>query len=283
MATHTRGEEADPNVRPHLSPSALDTFCKCPEQYRRRYIMKEKLPPGIAAHRGRGIHKGVQVNFAQKVETRKDLPASQIVEACVSEFEAGIQKEGYLLSGDEAARGATVVIGEEKDSVATLAEAFATVQAPDYQPTLVEEEIRIELPDSTHDLLGYLDLLTDDDIIADFKSAKKRKSQADADNSVQLTFYAAGAYIKTGRKPTVRLDVILDQRKGVQRQILDSTRDLPDFRALANRTSAVLVSIKAGAFPPAMPGSWWCSAKWCGYWSTCPYVNSERKLLQIEE
>lgn len=266
-------------VRPHVSPSSLDTFCKCPEQWRRRYIEKEKIPPGVAAYRGRGIHQGARLNFKQKIESRRDLPAKDIVDAAVATFEAEMNQEGYMLTPEEKSRGATVVVSEELDSTARLARAFAQFQAPEYQPLLVEERITIELPNASHDIIGFLDLLDDQNRVDDFKTAKRKKSQGDVDNSVQLTVYAAGAFVRTGVQPTVRLDVLVDKKGGVERQVLNSTRGLADYKALAARTSAVLFSIGHGAFPPALPGSWWCSPKWCGYWSTCPYVNAERTAL----
>jgi hypothetical protein len=93
---------------------------------------------------------------------------------------------------------------------------------------------------------------------------------------VQLTVYAAGHKRLTGQPASeVRLDVLV-KTKEVTRQVLRSTRGAADFQALAARINATLAGIAAGIFPPASPGSWWCSDRWCGYWRSCPYVNSER-------
>ena len=57
-----------------ISPSQIDMFSRCGEQYRRRYIEKDRLPPGVAMIRGRGVHEGVAENMRQKRHTYCDLP-----------------------------------------------------------------------------------------------------------------------------------------------------------------------------------------------------------------
>ena len=65
--------------------------------------------------------------------------------------------------------------------------------------------------------------------------------------------------------------------KAPKRKVLDSVRDGVDVAALGQRVTVIAKSIDARIFPPAAVGSWNCSEKHCGYWKTCPYVNSERK------
>ena len=49
-----------PEMIDHISPSMLGLFCRCQEAFRRRYIEGIKLPPGIAACIGTGMHKGAE-------------------------------------------------------------------------------------------------------------------------------------------------------------------------------------------------------------------------------
>lgn len=259
------------NPKPHLSASQLELYSKCPEAYRRRYIERERIPPGIAMLKGTGVHGAAEVNFRQKLETHRDLPASQIVEAAVAAFESEL-KNGFVLDVEEESIGSSNVIGQAKDDVADLAEVHALQQAPDYQPALVEEEVRIELP-GPRDLLAVIDLADDQKRVVDFKTAKKSKAQADADGSVQLSVYAAAHQALTGEPPAVvRLDTLVQTSKKTDRQILDSKRGDADLVALSHRINAITAAIDSGVFPPTTPGAWWCAPKWCGYWSTCPFV-----------
>lgn len=268
--------------KPHLSPSQLDMYCRCGEAYRRRYIEGDKIPPAIAMLKGTGVHAGAKVNMQQKIASHVDLPAKDIIDAAVAAFDAETHG-GYSLLPEEAAMGAAKVIGEAQDAVATLAEVHAKHQAPDYQPVLVEELIRIELP-GPRDLLGIIDLADDQKRVIDFKTGAKSKTQADVDNSVQLTTYAVAYHAKFGEPPAeVRLDTAVQTKTKAYRDVKSSTRDVADINALGNRINAVEAAIAAGIFTPAAPGSWNCSPKWCGYFNAgCPYVNSERRAKSEE-
>ncbi len=262
--------------RPHLSASQLEMFWRCPEQYRRRYIEGEKLPPGIALIAGKAFHKGAEVNFTQKIESHEDLPTCDIADAAASAFDAEVAG-GYTLNEDEESKGAKKVLGEAKDQAVFLARVHSIEQAPDYQPVAVEHKTRILFPSSTHDLLAVTDLRDDKDRVVDLKTAARKMPVTAADESTQLTIYAAAFHADVGRAPSeVRLDV-LTKTKAPQRQVLQSERNANDFRVFANRVNVTLSAIKAGSFTPASPGAWCCSPKWCGFWNSCPYINAERR------
>jgi hypothetical protein len=262
--------------KPYVSATQIDMLCRCGEQYRRRYVEKEVIPPGIAMLKGSGFHRGAEINMRQKIDSHEDMPVKEIVDAAVEEFRLQTQG-GYQLSDEEVARGPTSVIGEAIDELATMAEVHAEQQAPDYQPVLVEQAVRIPLP-GTHDLLGVIDLADDKSRIVDFKTSKKKKSAGDAHESVQLTIYAASWQSLHQAPPAlVRLDTVVSTKTRCERQVLDSTRCDKDFSALASRINMVTSAISSGVFLPASPGSWWCGPKWCGFWASCPYINSERR------
>lgn len=268
--------------KPHLSATQLNMLSVCGEQYRRRYVEGEVIPPGIALLKGGAFHRAAETNMRQKIETHSDLPASEIVDAAVAAFE-GESHGSYMLTEEEQSRGSSAVLGEAIDSVAAMARGHAEKQAPDYQPTMVEQEVRIELPGS-RDLLGIIDLADDKDRITDFKTARRKKRQGDADESIQLSVYAAVFQVKTGRAPSeVRLDSIVETKKSVDRQVLVSTRGDADFQALAHRINAAASVIESGNYMPAPVGIWQCSQKFCGYFRSCPYVNSERAAAASED
>lgn len=258
--------------RPHLSASQLDMFARCPEQWRRRYVEREIIPPRLAMLKGGAVHAGAETNMRQKIESGVDLPKSEIVEAAVSSYEMKIKADGYQLKEGETKKD----VDGTRDLVATLAEAHAEKQAPEYQPKEVEKKFRIELPALSHDVVGVIDLVTASGEVVDFKTTGKMMNAADAEESVQLSLYAAAQ--EGAEEVTVKLDVLVEPsaRLPVRRQLIHATRDKTDLPIVARRVSVVSKTIDAGLFPPAPVGSWWCSENWCGYWASCPYINSER-------
>jgi len=266
----------DPDAKPHTSSSQIGMYSRCGEQYRRCYIEGERIPPGISLLVGSGVHTGAETNFTQKIESHEDLPGDDIVDAAVAGFKARVAGDGYQLSDDEAGQGAKKVLGAAVDQTAALAACHAEEQAPDYQPVAVEHKALIVLPKASRDILGYMDLVDDKKRVIDLKTAAKKLPKGDADKSFQLTVYAAAYHVEHGEPPAeVRLDVVT-KTKTPARQVLSSTRDRKDYETLIKRVNATIHAIDAGVFVPASPGDWCCSPRWCGYWATCPYVNSER-------
>ena len=51
------------NNMAHFSYSQMDTFIKCPEKYRFRYIEKIKMPANAELLRGDAYHKGVAFGY----------------------------------------------------------------------------------------------------------------------------------------------------------------------------------------------------------------------------
>lgn len=263
-------------TRIEVHQSHLVQFEMCGEAYRRRYVEGEKDYAGTAALRGSGVHGGAQVNHIQKKQSGKDLPKKDIVDAAVAAFENRKARDGFRLTPDEQNVGVTPTLARTVQSIVTLTGLYADQVAPQIQPDMIEEKITVEVPGTEVDLAGTLDLSTTDGRLKDFKTSTRSKSQKDADESLQLSLYDFLYEKKTGRKPAgVDLEVLVDL-KTPKHQRLSTVRTVRDRQVLFNRFNVMLNSRKAGIFAPAAVGSWNCSAKWCGFWDTCPFVNSER-------
>lgn len=256
--------------KPYLSPTQLETYLRCGEAYRRRYVEGERIPPGIVALQGTGVHVGAEVNFRQKIATGTDLPVRDIVDASVDGFDRQLV-EGWSVDPEGPS------VGDARDEVASLATVLAREVCPEYQPTHVEQTVKIELPGS-HDMLGVIDLAADGRVV-DLKTTSKVWSQDTIDRSPQVTFYAAAHRLLTGE---IAQEVVIEnlvKTKKPKRVKLTSTRDTKDFAALAARINAVSAGINAGVFVPAESGSWMCSRRWCGYFDSCPYVNGAKTTI----
>lgn len=264
-------------AKKHFSPSSLNMLFRCGEQYRRSYMEGEKIPPGVAAVKGRAVHGAAEVNFEQKVESHRDISKSQAQEAAAAAYESALN-DGVTFSTSDRATGESKVLAEAKDRAIVMTDAHMDVQAPEYQPVLVEQRVRLELPQLEHDLVGIVDMVDSKNRVVDLKTSKRKKNQHEADHSIQLTAYAAMTRQLTGKSPEeLRLDVLVDKKSGVERQVVRTYRGDPAYDALAARIQVAEKMVQAGLFAPVDPGHWCCHPSWCGYWDSCPYVDSERK------
>lgn len=242
-----------------ISPTKLSMFFRCGEQFRRRYCQNEKIAPSISQCVGAGVHTGNKLNMSQKIESKQDLQASDIVEVSVAEYEK------KAVEVDEQKE-----VSDGKDKTARMAKTYATIVAPKIQPTMVEQAIEITTP--SVNLLGIVDLVDDQKTIIDLKTSGKSKPQSEADDSLQLTFYALAYQALMGAPPAgLRLDVVLDTQK--QYQSLTTTRTRADYDVLLARVEQAVQAIEAGIFVPAPSNAYWCSELYCGYARSCPYFN----------
>lgn len=278
-----------PTEKPYLSNSQLQMYEKCGEMYRRRYIMKEIIPPGFRMLKGTGVHGGAKINFTQKIESHVDMPVKDIIDASVSEFDMALQKGSVLLTSEEEAVGKSKVEGQVRDSIAAVSSVYALEVAPLYQPVLVEKKHKIELVHSTHDLVAVMDLADDKKRVIDLKVTGKKKSQNDVDVDEQLTFYALIHLGVTGELPSaVMFENIVDRtsaktlKRTTERNSVSSTRSADDCRSLVHRINTMIHGLDKGVFIPANATSWWCNEKWCGYAHTCPYYIKPKGAIQEE-
>lgn len=258
--------------RPHISNSQLEMLSKCGEQYRRRYILGEKDPPGVAAIVGKGVDKAVNVNLINKKDKGELLPVEEVLEVARDQVVTG-WRNGIRLTQDEAKEGPKRVRGEAVDKAVRLADTHYHQTAPILQPTHVQRPWSIELEGYGIDLIGYIDVQEGAVRVRDTKTGSKSPNKACAQESEQLTVYAMAVHVLDGKGPVeVALDYLIDTQRP-QAKSYYSTRSVDDFAVLLRRVETHLAALEKGVFVPARESDWWCSRKWCGFWETCPYTR----------
>jgi hypothetical protein len=83
-----------------IHQSTLNMAFRCGEQFRRRYLLGEIIPPSIAATRGTALHKANEVNLRQKVATQVDLPVADLKDAARDSYVYNL-RNGVFLSDEE--------------------------------------------------------------------------------------------------------------------------------------------------------------------------------------
>jgi hypothetical protein len=279
QAAPAEAPAAEEPKKPTISPTKISMHSKCEEQFRRRYILGEVHPPGVALIRGSAFHKAPEINFKEKLKTGLDLSLEVLQDAARDAFDEREKSEGCTLTPEERKKGAEKVLGEAKDMAVRLVEPFRRKVAPRIQPVLVEQYKKIELPSCSHDLSGRLDLSTTEDFVDDFKTGVKVKQQSDLDTDPAMVYYNLAHVHITGRWPKAgRWHQLLDYKKKGPTigKTLITVVGKPDVEVFLRRVNYMLGALARGDVKPATPGVWWCSPRWCGYWDDCKYVNSER-------
>ena len=81
--------------------SSLSTWENCPEQFRRRYVEGEIIPPGLAAHIGTGVHRAAEVNHRAKLATGRDEPLGVLQDAARDGYVKAVKAQGAYFAPEE--------------------------------------------------------------------------------------------------------------------------------------------------------------------------------------
>ena len=196
-----------------------------------RYL--DKLDPfkgNVYTAHGKALHAALEHNYRQKITSRIDLPASELVPVFNASFDKELKAIGESMT--DAVENMRLQ-GEEM-----LYEYLKQI-APFIQPSHVEMKFQIDLQSIGVTILGFLDLITEDEIIVDHKtvgtSTWQTWSKCYVDNLVQLTVYSL-AYRKLFNKAErgVRIDLLKRLKGGTTFSQIESRRTDGDVMVLIN-------------------------------------------------
>ena len=265
-----------------INQTQITQYMKCPEQWRRRWIDGDIIPPARALIRGTAVHVAAAENFRQKINTKKDLPRADVLELAVNAVGNRIKTEGLLLTDEEKTVGAKAIQNEIEKEVVGFSAIFIDQVAPVYQPVMVEElmSFKLEPAEEAIEIYGTLDLLDTHQDIVDLKSAAKRPAADEYENSPQPTMYSLLKLLGTGTAArAVNMEILLVQKTSSERITQVLKKKKADFVALLHAIRVMARAMRAGIAVGSygQNGAWWCSKKWCGYWGTCPFVPEHKR------
>jgi hypothetical protein len=249
--------------------SAADTYLRCAEQYRRRYVLGKRSPPGINLIEGTSHHHSMEMDNLSKRDKGKQLPAKQLTDL----FEERLTIETKKAEQEcEEAKTTLDWEGEDKQRLLSRAKIlhadYAGKWSHKFEPVLVEQSFtkKIKVGSTEFTAYGQTDLTTKD-TNWDYKTSSKRKSQGDVDSSLQLSLYSWNFNLtKVGY-----IALVKDGTPHIQ--VIESTRNPGQWIWALQVLASVVRAIRAGSFPLTNPGSipppWHCSPRFCGYFSDC--------------
>ncbi|MBI1314470.1 hypothetical protein GC176_24520 [bacterium] len=253
--------------RDYISHSAITTYQQCPLRYRFRYV-DGRSEEFVAANLifGGAIHAALEFHFTELLQGNEPPTLDLLLDAFQAEWRARSVEAADIRFGRD----------ENHNSLSTLADRMLSAfraspaAAPDETLIGIEEELRGELLPGLPDLLARIDLLTTNSdalVITDFKTARSRWSQGQAETSAtQLLLYSELARrLLPDRNVTLRFLVLTKTKTpAVESFNVDVSRPLA--RRTVNTVKHTWRAIRAGHFYPA-PSPMHCPA--CPFRSAC--------------
>lgn len=253
---------------PYISASQIGQFLFCPLAY--KYIYIDKVPTergSIYTAYGSAIHSALEFNYRQKITSRIDLPTDDVIAHFVESFE----KEKQALNGNPGAMvygsgdpwPGFVLTGEN------VIAAYMAQVAPTIQPLHVELEFELTLKNYPITLKGFIDLIDENHVIRDYKTVGKTGfkewTQAKADDSIQLTLYAAAFRKLFNREEGgIQIDLIPRDHKPVFKSV-KTGRSQEQVRRVLEMATTIDKMIDLGIWVPNLN-----SCGECPFRATCP-------------
>lgn len=257
-----------------LSPSGISRWRNCPKQFEYAYVLGIKSPPGIAAAKGKAIHSGAEFVHNHTIK-HGELIAFEEAKAHVADrFDAEIEEVPSEVKDEDP-----TPVGVYKDVTLNNFGVYFVSAVPHIRPVAVEKPFAVKI--GVVPVRGIIDLIDqepgdytlDDDpdapppdieVVSDLKTTKKRWTDQQVEHAVPMTIYAIAENAEK-----IRIDLLLDLKKGCQYTALRALRSEREKRIVTEDVEQIADAIKKGIFPRCDPTSWVCTPKWCGYYGDC--------------
>jgi len=242
-----------------FSISRLTRFLNCPASYKFNYV--DKIPwdftPADMSF-GSAIHETLEKFHNNGIATKESL-----VKDFESRWNDALKKPNLRfnkLNGVELRdRGRQLVLeyyNQFKDIKVQEAELYFEIPLIDLSTGQFEG----------HLVHGKIDMIAEN-IVHEIKTSGRSYSQQEADESLQLTWYAFAYQLLYNRKPENLKFVVLIKTKVPKIQILETTRTQQDFTRLHQLMTNAIKTIQLSAFYPNPLTKYGCGG--CPFQSVC--------------
>lgn len=243
-----------------ISASQVGKFLFCPLYYKYIYVDGASSGPGNEyTSFGKAIHSALELNYKQKITTRKDLGIAEVTNEYKQKFLEELEKSSVWNPGSLENLAEQ---GEE------LIYQYMKKIAPTVQPTMVEHEFKIPLKSGAI-IHGFIDLVTEDCEVIDHKTAsgttKNTWTQKAVQDNTQFKMYAL-AFRKMFNKAEkcVGADVLVRGDKAEFKRLRAVVPDI-DVLSLVQLIEAIERCVHEDFWYPNLNN---CSA--CELNKTCP-------------
>jgi hypothetical protein len=249
----------------HLSVSSIRLFLQCPEKWRRRYVEREYELPSGSMILGSAVGAAEAQADHEQIETGNRLAIDGVVDAFADEWDDRASREEIAWGEQQP--------GTLKDAGVSVVTAYEKQVASTIRPVSVEREFRLQLPGVDWGFTGFFDLEEEDGAICDRKVKAKKLSRTEADADLQPTSYLLARRAEGNPASAFRYHTLI-RTKTPQVEIVPTVRTDAQLDAFVDRLYRTAAEmhwrLEHDVWQGAVPGSWWCSDRFCGYWASCP-------------
>ncbi|MBC8467682.1 MAG: PD-(D/E)XK nuclease family protein [Candidatus Marinimicrobia bacterium] len=249
-----------------FSHSGIQSYKKCPAQFKFRYIDKiYKKDEGVEAFLGKRVHESIEYLYNQVISGVVPL-VDEILKVHRSLWKEKWHDRVAIVYQNKTARD-YFYLGEE------CIARFYRQNHPFKQKVIANEHEMVFLLDNDENyrIKGIVDRIDHDGDgnweIHDYKTGKRALSQKAADKDHQLALYQIGLMSEIDNIKSVKLVWHFIQH-GIK---VESTRTSKDIKKVIAETKSSIDDIRqkvknGGDFPPKTT----MLCNWCYYWEECP-------------
>lgn len=249
----------------HLSVSSVNAYLKCPLKWKRRYIDRDYEPPGGKMILGSSVGAAEAHAYQEQIDTGQRPPTEHVLDLFADEWEDRTSREEIAWESDKP--------GQLKDDGIAVVKAYDLTIAPSVTATHVEREFTLQLEGVDWSFTGFFDVEQDDGAVADLKVRGRKLSPGDAAVDLQPTAYMLARRAEGNPAPAFRYHTMV-RVKQPYAEIVPTVRTDRQLDAFVDRLYGIAAEmhwrLENDVWQGAVPGSWWCSEKFCGYWDSCP-------------
>ena len=251
---------------PHLSASSVTTYLDCGLLY--KFSKIDHIQPEYVADAlefGTVIHK-VLAEYYQSRMTNDRLTLKQIHELFETHWKQTAQNRDDIQYKE--GKNFETLLSEGRE---LLTAYYHKLPDDEYKVIAIEEPFVFYLPELTVPIIGFIDLMEEDDsgtiIITDWKTAGRAYSTDEIDGNFQLTLYQiAQEKIASKKDILLRLDCLIKTKQPKFEQYY-TVRNDSDKKRVIKTIIEVWRGIEKEVFIPNSFGNWKCSG--CAYRSHC--------------
>jgi RecB family exonuclease len=242
------------DVARRLSPSQLNTFVgDCQLKWFYRSVLKLEDPKDANRALGSAVHAALTRNFRQKIETKQDLPVTEVRDSFVEDL--GEELDTAVLTDTDK-------VEDLQDLGEALVSLYMERVAPTVQPAAVE--LAVEGSIGGVHVSGYVDLVDTEGRVIDLKTSSKKPSGVRADYRRQVTTYVM---LTPNASGAGRLDTMTKTKTVALHQ--QSYDVLASDRAEVEKLYPLAQEAMRGGLYLPNRGSILCSRKYCSFATRC--------------